>query len=58
MGNNIKDAITRAITLSGPLSAHSLATDMDVSRQYVHRVLSELVKSGAVIKTGQPPSVC
>ncbi len=57
MGDNVKAALQRTIVTNGPISAHALTTDHGVSRQYVHRILTELVKSGAVIKTGKPPRV-
>ncbi len=57
MSKDAKKTIEKQIQSKGPISAHLLAADLDVSRQYVHRVLIELVSSGVVTKSGKPPKV-
>lgn len=57
MGRDIKDLVRRSVISKGPISAHELSTELNTSRQYVHRVLAELTEKGEVVKSGTPPKV-
>ncbi len=57
MGRNIRDLVHQKLAKQGPQSAHKLSIDLQVSRQYVHRVLQELAKDNLISKEGSPPRV-
>ena len=57
MVNDTKNKVLDIVSSKGPISAHNIASLAEVSRQYVHRVLSDLQKQGLVVKQGSSPKV-
>jgi DNA-binding MarR family transcriptional regulator len=52
-----RDKILRYIQKNEQSTIHSLANDLKISRQYAHRIISELEETGLVKKMGIPPKV-
>jgi biotin operon repressor len=52
-----KDRILELLRKNGMTSIDSLAEELGVSRQYIHRLINSLMLDGFVIKMGAPPTV-
>jgi sugar-specific transcriptional regulator TrmB len=52
-----KDKLIKLLQKHGQMTVHDMSMILKVSRQYIHRVLSELENNGLVIKTGIAPKV-
>jgi DNA-binding Lrp family transcriptional regulator len=52
-----RDKILRYIQKNEQSTIHTLANDFKLSRQYIHRIISELEESGLIKKMGIPPKV-
>lgn len=51
------EKILRTLQKSGAVSVDSLSDKLNISRQYLHRKLKEMVEQGRVIKMGEAPHV-
>ena len=52
-----KEKILKLIQKKGQLSVHELAQNLNISRQYIHRLILDLESDNSVIKIGIPPKV-
>ncbi len=52
-----KDTILKLLGKHGQMTVHELATILNVSRQYVHRMLNELEDSEMIMSMGKAPKV-
>lgn len=57
MGRSIRELTLQKLKSGERVSAHQLSQELSVSRQYIHRVLGELLKNGDIVKFGSSPHV-
>ena len=57
MGRQIRQQVVEQLQKNEWVRAHSLSQELSVSRQYVHRVINQLMEEGLVVKRGQAPHV-
>ena len=52
-----KDSILKLMSIHGQMTVHDLSAELKISRQYVHRVLNELLELELIIALGKAPKV-
>lgn len=52
---NVKNEIIALFEQKIELSVNTIVSELNISNQYVHRILKQLVESNAIEKIGLPP---
>lgn len=52
-----RDKLVGLLKKNGPTSIHDISLKLKISRQYLHRILTELEEKGQINRLGKPPHV-